>query len=166
MFFLFISLSTWCSCVVVSCLWAHVTMPPSAPSARLWSGRVRGWGGRATLLRNWPKWRALSVCWHCSGGCFPSASAVVVSRVCLRVSAYIFRACARVFDFTPLLLTVTPQINRHPQSKDSVFFRDGVRRIDFVLSYIDDPAKDGEKKLVSPSPHLGGSGFITAPLST
>uniref|UniRef100_A0A8C1Z8B4 Anoctamin n=1 Tax=Cyprinus carpio TaxID=7962 RepID=A0A8C1Z8B4_CYPCA len=30
------------------------------------------------------------------------------------------------------------------QSKDSVYFRDGVRRIDFVLSYIDD--KDGEKK--------------------
>ncbi|KAM8876506.1 LOW QUALITY PROTEIN: anoctamin-5-like [Synchiropus picturatus] len=29
-------------------------------------------------------------------------------------------------------------------SKDTVFFRDGVRRIDFVLSYVDD--KDGEKK--------------------
>ncbi|XP_072320928.1 anoctamin-5-like [Eucyclogobius newberryi] len=30
------------------------------------------------------------------------------------------------------------------QNKDTVFFRDGVRRIDFVLSYVDD--KDGEKK--------------------
>ncbi|KAL7831102.1 hypothetical protein SRHO_G00306040 [Serrasalmus rhombeus] len=30
------------------------------------------------------------------------------------------------------------------QSKDSVYFQDGVRRIDFVLSYIDD--KDGDKK--------------------
>ncbi|XP_019116302.1 anoctamin-5b isoform X1 [Larimichthys crocea] len=29
-------------------------------------------------------------------------------------------------------------------NKDTVFFRDGVRRIDFVLSYVDD--KDGEKK--------------------
>uniref|UniRef100_A0A8C9W9U1 Anoctamin n=1 Tax=Scleropages formosus TaxID=113540 RepID=A0A8C9W9U1_SCLFO len=31
--------------------------------------------------------------------------------------------------------------------KDSVYFRDGVRRIDFVLSYVDDQTKDGEKKL-------------------
>ncbi|RVE71756.1 hypothetical protein OJAV_G00054720 [Oryzias javanicus] len=35
-------------------------------------------------------------------------------------------------------------IQKQQQSKDSVFFRDGVRRIDFVLSYIDD--KDGERK--------------------
>ena len=31
-------------------------------------------------------------------------------------------------------------------NKDTVFFRDGRRRIDFVLSYVDD--KDGEKKQV------------------
>uniref|UniRef100_A0A671LS80 Anoctamin n=1 Tax=Sinocyclocheilus anshuiensis TaxID=1608454 RepID=A0A671LS80_9TELE len=36
------------------------------------------------------------------------------------------------------------------QSKDSVYFRDGVRRIDFILSYIDD--KDGEKKQVCHPP--------------
>nr|XP_043892005.1 anoctamin-5-like [Solea senegalensis] len=36
-------------------------------------------------------------------------------------------------------------IDKHQQSKDSVFFRDGLRRIDFVLSYVDD--KDGERKL-------------------
>ncbi|KAM8893597.1 anoctamin-5b isoform 5-T6 [Spinachia spinachia] len=30
------------------------------------------------------------------------------------------------------------------QNKDTVFFRDGVRRVDFVLSYVED--KDGEKK--------------------
>uniref|UniRef100_A0A8C1W4X1 Anoctamin n=1 Tax=Cyprinus carpio TaxID=7962 RepID=A0A8C1W4X1_CYPCA len=36
------------------------------------------------------------------------------------------------------------QVDKQQQSKDSVYFRDGVRRIDFVLSYIDD--KDGEKK--------------------
>uniref|UniRef100_A0A3B4VB61 Anoctamin n=1 Tax=Seriola dumerili TaxID=41447 RepID=A0A3B4VB61_SERDU len=35
-------------------------------------------------------------------------------------------------------------IDKQQQSKDSVFFRDGVRRIDFVLSYVDD--KDGERK--------------------
>uniref|UniRef100_A0A9J8CU40 Anoctamin n=1 Tax=Cyprinus carpio carpio TaxID=630221 RepID=A0A9J8CU40_CYPCA len=36
------------------------------------------------------------------------------------------------------------EVDKQQQSKDSVYFRDGVRRIDFVLSYIDD--KDGEKK--------------------
>ncbi|XP_044050347.1 anoctamin-5 isoform X3 [Siniperca chuatsi] len=35
-------------------------------------------------------------------------------------------------------------IDKQQHSKDSVFFRDGVRRIDFVLSYVDD--KDGERK--------------------
>ncbi|XP_034032207.1 anoctamin-5-like isoform X2 [Thalassophryne amazonica] len=35
-------------------------------------------------------------------------------------------------------------VDKQQQSKDSVFFRDGVRRIDFVLSYVDD--KDGERK--------------------
>ncbi|XP_039989622.1 anoctamin-5 isoform X2 [Xiphias gladius] len=35
-------------------------------------------------------------------------------------------------------------IDKQQYSKDSVFFRDGVRRIDFVLSYVDD--KEGEKK--------------------
>uniref|UniRef100_A0A3Q3BGL7 Anoctamin n=1 Tax=Kryptolebias marmoratus TaxID=37003 RepID=A0A3Q3BGL7_KRYMA len=35
-------------------------------------------------------------------------------------------------------------IDKQQQSKDSVFFRDGVRRIDYVLSYVDD--KDGDKK--------------------
>ncbi|XP_066556905.1 anoctamin-5 isoform X3 [Amia ocellicauda] len=38
------------------------------------------------------------------------------------------------------------EIDKQLQSKDSVFFRDGVRRIDFVLSYVDDNTKDGEKK--------------------
>ncbi|XP_053742486.1 anoctamin-5 isoform X1 [Synchiropus splendidus] len=36
------------------------------------------------------------------------------------------------------------RVDKHQQSKDSVFFRDGLRRIDFVLSYVDD--KDGERK--------------------
>ncbi|XP_015256566.1 PREDICTED: anoctamin-5-like, partial [Cyprinodon variegatus] len=36
------------------------------------------------------------------------------------------------------------EIDKQKLSKDSVFFRDGVRRIDFILSYVDD--KDCEKK--------------------
>ncbi|XP_020488172.2 anoctamin-5-like isoform X1 [Labrus bergylta] len=36
------------------------------------------------------------------------------------------------------------ETDRLQPNKDTVFFRDGVRRIDFVLSYVDD--KDGEKK--------------------
>ncbi|TWW75991.1 Anoctamin-5 Gnathodiaphyseal dysplasia 1 protein -like protein [Takifugu flavidus] len=37
-------------------------------------------------------------------------------------------------------------IDKQQHSKDSVFFRDGRRRVDFVLSYVDD--KDGERKQV------------------
>ncbi|XP_063802438.1 anoctamin-5 isoform X3 [Pseudophryne corroboree] len=37
------------------------------------------------------------------------------------------------------LITNHQRIDKHHQSKDSVFFRDGVRRIDFVLSYLDEP---------------------------
>ncbi|XP_008410276.1 anoctamin-5 isoform X3 [Poecilia reticulata] len=37
-----------------------------------------------------------------------------------------------------------PEVGKQKLSKDSVFFRDGIRRIDFVLSYVDD--KDCEKK--------------------
>uniref|UniRef100_A0A663MFF5 Anoctamin n=1 Tax=Athene cunicularia TaxID=194338 RepID=A0A663MFF5_ATHCN len=40
-----------------------------------------------------------------------------------------------------------PQIDKRHQSKDSIFFRDGVRRIDFVLAYVDDLNKEWEKKL-------------------
>ncbi|XP_065813201.1 anoctamin-5 isoform X2 [Labrus bergylta] len=43
-----------------------------------------------------------------------------------------------------LFLKFRSRIDKQQQSKDSVFFRDGLRRIDFVLSYVDD--KDGERK--------------------
>ncbi|XP_067356072.1 anoctamin-5 isoform X3 [Channa argus] len=43
-----------------------------------------------------------------------------------------------------LFLKFRSRIDRQQHSKDSVFFRDGVRRIDFVLSYVDDKA--GERK--------------------
>ncbi|NXA41100.1 ANO5 protein, partial [Eudromia elegans] len=39
------------------------------------------------------------------------------------------------------------RIDKRHESKDSIFFRDGVRRIDFVLSYVDDLNKEWEKKL-------------------
>ncbi|KAM3919662.1 anoctamin-5 isoform 6-T6 [Leptodactylus fuscus] len=44
------------------------------------------------------------------------------------------------------LITNHQWIDKQPQSKDSVFFRDGVRRIDFVLSYVDDPNKEVDRK--------------------
>ncbi|XP_050929263.1 anoctamin-5 isoform X1 [Lates calcarifer] len=43
-----------------------------------------------------------------------------------------------------LFLKFRARIDKQQHSKDSVFFRDGVRRIDFVLSYVDD--KDSERK--------------------
>ncbi|XP_078113279.1 anoctamin-5 isoform X3 [Sander vitreus] len=43
-----------------------------------------------------------------------------------------------------LFLKFRSRVDKQKHSKDSVFFRDGVRRIDFVLSYVDD--KDGERK--------------------
>ncbi|XP_040893951.1 anoctamin-5 isoform X2 [Toxotes jaculatrix] len=43
-----------------------------------------------------------------------------------------------------LFLKFRSRIDKQQYSKDSVFFRDGVRRVDFVLSYVDD--KDGERK--------------------
>ncbi|XP_017261258.1 anoctamin-5 isoform X2 [Kryptolebias marmoratus] len=43
-----------------------------------------------------------------------------------------------------IFLKYRSRIDKQQQSKDSVFFRDGVRRIDYVLSYVDD--KDGDKK--------------------
>ncbi|XP_078004576.1 anoctamin-5 isoform X5 [Phascolarctos cinereus] len=38
------------------------------------------------------------------------------------------------------------EFDKRQQSKDSIFFCDGVRRIDYVLSYVDDPKQDGDKK--------------------
>lgn len=49
-----------------------------------------------------------------------------------------------------LLLSQTD--NLQPNA-DTVFFRDGVRRIDFVLAYVDD--KDVEKKQVREKCHYG-----------
>ncbi|XP_031756252.1 anoctamin-5 isoform X3 [Xenopus tropicalis] len=44
------------------------------------------------------------------------------------------------------LISNHQRIDKHAQSKDSVFFWDGSRRIDFVLSYTEDTGKDAEKK--------------------
>ncbi|XP_075423326.1 anoctamin-5 isoform X4 [Ascaphus truei] len=45
-----------------------------------------------------------------------------------------------------LFLKSRLRIDKYHQSKDSVFFRDGIRRIDFVLSYIDEANKEADKK--------------------
>ncbi|KAM9496203.1 anoctamin-5 [Clarias gariepinus] len=42
------------------------------------------------------------------------------------------------------ILLQDAKVDKHHQSKDSVYFRDGVRRVDFVLSYVDE--KEGERK--------------------
>ncbi|XP_072448850.1 anoctamin-5 isoform X1 [Chiloscyllium punctatum] len=47
---------------------------------------------------------------------------------------------------TASLIHGPTKIDKQIHSKDSVFFCDGVRRIDFILSYVDDP-KDAEKKM-------------------
>lgn len=41
------------------------------------------------------------------------------------------------------------QFKKDEQSKDSIFFRDGIRQIDFVLSYVDDLKKEADPKAVS-----------------
>lgn len=46
-----------------------------------------------------------------------------------------------------LCLLFLLQTDKLQPNKDTVFFRDGVRRIDFVLSYAED--RDGEKKQVT-----------------
>lgn len=46
-----------------------------------------------------------------------------------------------------LFLLFLLQTDKLQTNRDTVFFRDGVRRVDFVLSYVDD--KDGEKKQVT-----------------
>lgn len=56
-----------------------------------------------------------------------------------------FPACFKAKSSTLWLFLL--QTDKLDPSRDTVFFRDGVRRIDFVLSYVDD--KDGEKKQVS-----------------
>lgn len=68
------------------------------------------------------------------------------------------RAHFSVFAFTShpvrglkvsfLCRLLLPQTDNLQPNADTVFFRDGVRRIDFVLAYVDD--KDVEKKQVRP----------------
>lgn len=67
-----------------------------------------------------------------------------VSWLCLCVDG-VLTVCWRCVDGV-CVLSVSSQVDKHQQSKDSVFFRDGKKRIDFVLSYVDD--RDGERKQV------------------
>lgn len=48
-----------------------------------------------------------------------------------------------------LCLSCPLQFKKDEQSKDSIFFWDGIRQIDFVLSYVDDIKKEAELKAVS-----------------
>lgn len=74
----------------------------------------------------------------------PSVSSAVKKFLCLLLH---FRETAMLVFL--LICLCLLQIDKRHQSKDSIFFRDGVRRIDFVLSYVDDLNKEWEKKLVS-----------------
>ncbi|KAF6102021.1 anoctamin 5 [Phyllostomus discolor] len=47
---------------------------------------------------------------------------------------------------TSFLIKEEPTFQKDKQSKDSIFFRDGIRQIDFVLSYVDDIKKEAELK--------------------
>nr|KAF6342460.1 anoctamin 5 [Pipistrellus kuhlii] len=49
---------------------------------------------------------------------------------------------------TSCLLSETEEFDKDKQSKDSIFFRDGIRQIDFVLSYVDDIKKEADLKIV------------------
>lgn len=73
-----------------------------------------------------------------------------VSLICFclylsRVDVCLASQCFKAKSSTLWLFLL--QTDKLDPSRDTVFFRDGVRRIDFVLSYVDD--KDGEKKQVS-----------------
>lgn len=65
--------------------------------------------------------------------------------ICRGERLFGFPACVKAKSSTLWLFLL--QTDKLDPSRDTVFFRDGVRRIDFVLSYVDD--KDGEKKQVS-----------------
>ncbi|EHA99487.1 Anoctamin-5 [Heterocephalus glaber] len=47
---------------------------------------------------------------------------------------------------TSFLINEESTFQKSKQSKDSIFFRDGIRQIDFVLSYVDDIKKDSDIK--------------------
>ncbi|XP_073072429.1 anoctamin-5 isoform X4 [Manis javanica] len=47
---------------------------------------------------------------------------------------------------TSFLISKEPAFEKDRQSKDSIFFRDGTRQIDFVLSYVDDMKKETDIK--------------------
>uniref|UniRef100_A0A4W5JQE7 Anoctamin n=1 Tax=Hucho hucho TaxID=62062 RepID=A0A4W5JQE7_9TELE len=66
-----------------------------------------------------------------------SADCVCVLTVCLLCIGSVLAVCWRGIGGVLA-------VDKHQQSKDSVFFRDGKKRIDFVLSYVDD--RDGERK--------------------
>ncbi|KAK1161824.1 anoctamin-5-like isoform X3 [Acipenser oxyrinchus oxyrinchus] len=84
-------------------------------------------------------------------GCLPSSTIAshlpgIPETLSTRESACLISNMQGIWRKRALFLKCRCRMEKRPQSKDSIFFRDGIRRIDFVLSYVDDPTKDGEKK--------------------
>ncbi|KAK6472483.1 anoctamin-5-like isoform X1 [Huso huso] len=84
-------------------------------------------------------------------GCLPSSATAshlpgIPETLSTRESSCLISSMQGIWRKRVLFLKCRCRIEKRPQSKDSIFFRDGIRRIDFVLSYVDDPTKDGEKK--------------------
>ncbi|XP_072554591.1 anoctamin-5 isoform X2 [Paramormyrops kingsleyae] len=84
---------------------------------------------------------------HSLNSTSPTQSSMVTRSEGDAMSACLLSQMPGIWRKRALFLKFRSRIDKHPQSKDSVFFRDGVRRVDFVLSYMDDHTKDGEKKL-------------------
>lgn len=80
---------------------------------------------------------------------FLALSVFYVRHVCL--DAFTSHSVKKLNSVILSLLFVL-QTDKLQPNRDTVFFRDGVRRIDFVLSYVDD--KDGEKKQVGGAQRL------------
>lgn len=70
---------------------------------------------------------------------------LILLQFCFLALSYHVPPCDKA-QRVALCLLVLIQTDKLQANRDTVFFRDGARRIDFVLSYIDD--KDGEKKQV------------------
>ncbi|XP_076863653.1 anoctamin-5 isoform X2 [Brachyhypopomus gauderio] len=96
-----------------------------------------------------PDKSSASLCSECSGSLSKSSSlsSVIVCDQCEKEHTEPFQhlsSFAGIWRKRTLFLKYRARVDKHLQSKDSVYFRDGLRRIDFILSYVED--KDGERK--------------------
>ncbi|TSM52274.1 Anoctamin-5 [Bagarius yarrelli] len=77
-----------------------------------------------------------------NNGYFPNSESVSLQPADAKV--FVCDQCEQEHTEPVQHLSSLAGVDKQHQSKDSVYFRDGVRRIDFVLSYVDE--KDVEKK--------------------